>query len=126
MLHRATVLLGLGESVVLDASWRSAEKRAAAREVTVATSSDLVELCCDAPPDVALHRIEERRRAGNLGSDADECVARWMSGASDRWPQARRLDTTGPLDATVEEAVTAIRPVRVVARSARRPILEPD
>ena len=126
MLHRATVLLGLGESVVLDASWMSAERRATARAVAVGTSSDLVELCCVAPHDVALHRIEERRRAGNLGSDADEGVARRMSGAGDPWPEARRVDTTVPLAATVEEAVTAVRPVRVVARSARRSMLAPD
>ena len=126
MLHRATVLLGLGESVVLDASWMSAERRATARAVAVGTSSDLVELCCVAPHDVAVHRIEERRRTGNLGSDADEGVARRMSGAGDPWPEARRVDTTVPLAATVEEAVTAVRPVRVVPRSARRSMLAPD
>ncbi len=126
MLHRATVLLGLGESVVLDASWTSAERRAAARAVAVGTSSDLVELCCDAPRDVAVHRIEDRRRTGNLDSDADEAVARRMAVGSDRWPEARRVDTTAPLEETVEEAVTAVRPVRVVARSARRSILAPD
>ena len=126
MLHRATVLLGLGESVVLDASWMSAERRAAARAVAEGTSSDLVELCCEAPHDVAVHRIAERRRAGNLGSDADENVARRMAAASDSWPEARRVDTTVPLEATVDEAITVIRPVRVVARSARRPFLVPD
>ena len=49
-----------------------------------------------------------------------------MSGAGDPWPEARRVDTTVPLAATVEEAVTAVRPVRVVARSARRSMLAPD
>jgi hypothetical protein len=75
---------------------------------------------------VAAHRIEERRRAGDLGSDADESVARRMSGAGDRWPEARRVDTTAPLEATFEESVKAVRPVRVVARSARRSVLAPD
>jgi hypothetical protein len=92
----------------------------------VCTSSDLVELCCVAPHDVALHRIEERRRAGNLGSDADESVARRMSGTGDHWPEALRVDTTAPLEVTVEDSVKAVRPVRVVARSARRSMLAPD
>ena len=126
MLHRATVLLGLGESVVLDASWMSAQQRAAARAVAGRTFSELVELCCHAPPEVAGRRIGERRRAGNLGSDADENVARRMADRSDRWPEARRIDTTAPLATTVEDAVATVRPVRVLARSARRPFLAPD
>jgi hypothetical protein len=49
-----------------------------------------------------------------------------MAGESDPWPEARHMDTTDPLEATVEEAVTVVRPVRVVTRSGRRPILAPD
>ena len=53
-------LLALGESVVLDASWGSARHRAGARSVAHATSSDLREICCVAPGDLAVRRVAAR------------------------------------------------------------------
>jgi uncharacterized protein len=126
LLRRATVLLGLGESVVLDATWLSAGHRAAARDVARSTCSELVELHCHAPRDVAVRRIETRRQAGDLRSDADPALADRIAAGGNPWPEARLVDTTVPLEATVAEAVAAVRPVRVVARSARRPLLLPD
>lgn len=126
LLRRATVLLGLGESVVLDATWLSAGHRAAARAVARTTCSELVELDCHAPPDLAARRIEARRLVGDLRSDADADVAGRMAAGGDPWPEARLVDTTAALETTAAETVAAVRPVRVVARSARRPFLLPD
>jgi hypothetical protein len=112
--------------VVLDATWLSAGHRVTAREVARSTCSELVELHCHAPRDVAVRRMEARRQAGDLRSDADPALADRIAAGGNPWPEARLVDTTVPLEATVAEAVAAVRPVRVVARSARRPLLLPD
>jgi hypothetical protein len=49
-----------------------------------------------------------------------------MVAGGDPWPEARLVDTTAALETTTAETVAAVRPVRVVARSARRPFLLPD
>ena len=79
VLVRARTALAAGESVVLDASWSDADARQRAREVAEATASDLVELRCEAPPDVAAARMRERARRGGDPSDADALVAARMA-----------------------------------------------
>ena len=75
MLTRARRLLELGEPVILDASWARASDRAAAAVVADATASELVELSCDAPTEVATQRIAARRVIGGDPSDATAEVA---------------------------------------------------
>ena len=70
LLHRARVALGMGESVVLDASWLDPTWRERAASVAVATSSDLTELCCETPAAVARDRLRLRLAAGHDPSDA--------------------------------------------------------
>jgi uncharacterized protein len=62
MLERARTALALGEPVILDASWRHDSWRALARRVAEETASDLVELACETPPEVAAARIASRGR----------------------------------------------------------------
>lgn len=94
MLRRARCALGLGESVVLDATWASAARRAEAAAVAVQTVSELVELRCEAPEAVALRRIAIRaRRAGP--SDATAAVYHRLATTADPWPSAAVVATTG-------------------------------
>ncbi len=90
---RAGELLGLGESVVLDACFASEDRRAAAREVARSASAALVELRCVAPADVVEQRILARAGTGDP-SDATPALARAVDRQFAPWPQAQVLDTT--------------------------------
>jgi aminoglycoside phosphotransferase family enzyme/predicted kinase len=105
MLRRTEVALGLGEVVVLDASWGSERRRAEAREVANRTASDLVELLCRAPADTAARRMRRRHRRGGDPSDATPEIAR----VEDAWPTAAVIDTgSGPAEALVEAVSTVV------------------
>jgi predicted kinase len=107
LLARARTGLELGEAVILDASWSDGRHRQAARDVAEATASDLVELCCIAPPDVAVHRIRSRLAAGGDPSDATPAVAAAMADHFGPWPTATTVDTAGTLDSSVGQALEA-------------------
>ena len=109
MLRRAEQALGMGESVVLDASWSGESFRARARGVAAATSSDLVELRCEAPPQVAAERMRHRAATGSDPSDADEVVARAMRARFAPWPSALVLDTDRPLEHVLQDARRAVQ-----------------
>lgn len=104
LLARARHLLERGETVVLDASWHDERARALARQLAVATHSELSELCCITSGDVAAARIRARASAGGDPSDATPEVAQAMARVWDPWPSALVVDTTGPLEQTVTEA----------------------
>jgi uncharacterized protein len=107
--RRAGVLAGLGESVVLDASWTSAADRTAIRAVAAAAGAEVIELRTEAPEHVARLRIAERRAAGGDASDATAEVAAALRAAGDAWPEATRLDTERPRCQTIEQAMAAVR-----------------
>jgi uncharacterized protein len=120
LLRRAGLLLGRGESVIVDASWVSAGQRAAAAALAETAHADLVPLRCTAPADVAQRRLAARQ--GGV-SDADAAVARKMAAAQEPWPEAVTIDTggTGPGDLSpgpdeppgadaAQRALEAIRP----------------
>ena len=85
VLHRAERLLGMGESVVLDASWSAARHRADAAAVAARTSSELWQLRCDVDPAVAQARLSERR---GDASDATRAVHDEMAGRFAPWDDA--------------------------------------
>ena len=105
LLRRAQVALGLGQPVLLDASWTDRRWRRAAAEVAAATSSELVELRCKAPPAVASARMAERRRVGGDPSDADPQVAGAMAAEADPWPSAIEVDTSGSPEQSLARAL---------------------
>ncbi|MBD0293188.1 MAG: AAA family ATPase [Jiangellaceae bacterium] len=123
LLSRAERLLGMGESVVLDASWSDQEWRAKAAALAASTHTDLIPLHCMSLPDV----VAERMRARLGVSDADETIAAAMSAEFDSWPDAVAVDTTRPLDLTVQHAAGVVRPPPVREPWLRpRPRIEPD
>jgi aminoglycoside phosphotransferase family enzyme/predicted kinase len=107
LLDRARTALELGETVVLDASWSADRHRQAARAVAAATSSDLVELRCVAPPDLTERRIARRLAVGGDPSDATPAVAAAMTARFDPWPTATGVDCAGRLAASLDQALTA-------------------
>ena len=115
LLDRARVALGLGETVVLDASWTSAASRERARTVAARSHADLVELRCDAPADVAADRIRRRAESGRDSSDATPSIAATMATLADPWPQASTVDTRDDPDRSLSSAL----------EHARRPVTQP-
>ncbi|MFC7343836.1 AAA family ATPase [Saccharopolyspora griseoalba] len=104
MLDRARTLLGLGEHVVLDASWSSAAERRAARDLAGATCSRTVELRCAAPPEITEPRITTRADA----SEATPEIAARMRADFAPWPEATEIDTAGHPESAEQAAWEAL------------------
>ena len=85
---RARQLLERGESVVIDASFSNAARRARAAALAADTTADLTELQCLLPADVAAARLARRAAAGGDASDATAVVAAAMADEFDPWPSA--------------------------------------
>jgi len=107
MRELAATELGMGRSVILDASWSAAPQRERARRLAGDLAADLIELRCDAPPDISEARIAARR---DDPSEATAEVATQMRHHYDPWPTATALPTTIPLDDTIARALTHTGP----------------
>lgn len=101
VLHRARALLANGQSVILDGTWRNPQVRAHANRIAYETSSALVEIRCSVNSEVAAGRIVTRRQ-GN--SDITPAIAAALAEQYDEWETAYPLDTTQPLDHSLERA----------------------
>jgi aminoglycoside phosphotransferase family enzyme/predicted kinase len=119
LLKRAARLLSYGESVILDASWTSAQFRADAEKL--AEHADLTAVHCHT------HLAEQRLRSRSHGvSDADPDIATRMAETAAPWPDAIAIDTSGPVEDSVENALRAIRPSGADDIWRRRPQMSPD
>jgi uncharacterized protein len=98
LLDRATRLLQLGESVVLDASWTRAWQREGARAAAATGGAQLVELECRASLEVARERVARRAAGGDDPSDATPAIVDHLADQHDPWPEAVACDTTIALD----------------------------
>jgi uncharacterized protein len=125
LLERAREALGLGETVVLDASWTAVRWREAAREVAEASAADLVELRCQAPPDVAAERIRARAAAGGDPSDATPAVAAAMAAREEPWPEATTIDAAAAPDEVLHTALQHLGPLQAAARPHTDPAPAP-
>ena len=108
LLDRARLALGLGQSVVVDATWRDPAWRQAAADVAASAAADLVELRCVAPLDVAVDRVNRRRAIGADPSDASESVTRMLAVADVPWTTANDVDTSGDAGRAVATALAYI------------------
>jgi len=104
MLLRAKTALGLGESVILDASWARGVRRRRARDLAAACGATVTEIRCSLAPIVAAERIRIRRAAGEGPSDATPEIAERIAARVDPWPEARTLDTEGAKGLVLHEA----------------------
>jgi uncharacterized protein len=108
VLRRAGVALGMGESVVLDASFTDDAWRDAARRLAVEADAPLTELRCRVDADVAADRIRRRQAAGGGASDATPAIAAAMAATETAWPSAHVVDTSGPVAASVASGLAAL------------------
>jgi len=110
LLRRAEHWLGLGQSVVLDASWIDGSWRERAGAVATRTRSDLVEFQCEADPDEAAERIVRRLAEQTDISEATPAIGHAMGRSADPWPSAIVVDTSALApDEAVAWAVEAVR-----------------
>ena len=132
LLTRAAELLSHGESVIADASWIAADRRAAAAATAEGTAAEIVQLHCTAPAELTARRISNRKESA---SDADPMVAEKMAAAQAPWPEAITIDTSitmppGPATVSAElvrRALHAIRPHQPEpVRRPGRPYMLPD
>jgi predicted kinase len=93
LLHRAGQLLGLGESVILDASWASEESRRLAREAARDAGAEMIEIRCVLDPVEAATRVARRLRQESTTSDATPALAHELAGRFDPWHEAAEVDT---------------------------------
>ncbi|MFH8448091.1 AAA family ATPase [Streptomyces fungicidicus] len=126
LLDRAAALLSAGESVVLDATWSDPGRREAALRTAERTRADLVALHCRVPGEVSRARLASRAEGASV-SDADAAVAAAMAAGEPPWPGAVPVDTGGPLEAAVVQALAAVHPWGTGrAPVFRRPYMRPD
>lgn len=126
LLERASTLLSSGESVVLDATWSDAGQREAAVRVAERTSADLAALYCEVPGEVSAARLDSRTPGASV-SDADLAVASALAVHEAPWPEAVTVDTSGPLETAVVQALAAVHPWDTGRTSVfRRPYMLPD
>jgi predicted kinase len=108
LINRGRELLELGEMVILDATWAEQHGRDAAARMADAAGADLLMLSCVAPLEVTIERVQRRRREGIDPSDADAVVAAARSSEFDPWPDAIRVDTSGSLTESLDNARRAM------------------
>ncbi|BAX92941.1 AAA family ATPase [Mycobacterium shigaense] len=101
VLGRARELLGNGQSVILDGTWRDPHLRASARQLATETLSALVELRCVATPDVAADRIATRRPGA---SEVTPAIAAALACRDSDWDTAHVVDTSRLLEHSAETA----------------------
>jgi hypothetical protein len=108
LLSRAGVALGMGETVVLDASWGDEVRRAQARALAARACADLVELRCEVAAEVAAERMRARAAAGGGPSDATPAIAAAMAAVADPWPEAMTIGTDGPPSVSLAKGLDAV------------------
>jgi len=113
IVRRAADLLALGESVILDATWRSAQHRQAAADAAAGAAADLVQLRCTIPSQLAASRVADRAPGV---SDATPEIAARLAAEEAPWPEAVAIDTSvsqgasGSRGDAIHMALAAIRP----------------
>ena len=97
MCARAQQLLGMGQTVVLDASFSIARHRRLAMSVATSSSSDGYEVRCLLPTAEAARRLIARQDRHADASDADPEIAARMAQQFDPWPEAFVVGTLPPI-----------------------------
>jgi aminoglycoside phosphotransferase family enzyme/predicted kinase len=122
LLRRARLLLAMGESVVLDATWGQREDRKLAEELAAETAAELTVFECRLPPTEVVRRINERVGV----SDADVDIARRLRAEMVPWTGSHDVDTSNSPAHSIEVVCEVLghgdRPVA----SRPRPQLAPD
>lgn len=108
LLRQARLILGHGDSVVIDASWLDPAQRSRAAALVAEMGAELVQLRCVTPVDVAERRVIGRSLLGSDPSDATPEVTRRMAADAAPWPEAQSLMTTEPVEQVLTVAARAV------------------
>ncbi|MGA5544856.1 AAA family ATPase [Mycobacterium sp. NPDC051198] len=100
VLDKARQTLAMGQSVILDGTWRDPGLRRRAREMAAGQNCPTVELACTVPLDEAKQRIVQRQVTN---SDATPQIAEGLASDAD-WSDAHPINTRRPLADSVAEA----------------------
>ncbi|MED5811260.1 AAA family ATPase [Mycolicibacterium sp. 050232] len=100
VLEKARQALGMGQSVILDGTWRNPDLRQRARDIAAEQNCPTVELACTVPLDEAKQRIVQRQVTN---SDATPQIADGLA-ADAEWSDAHLINTRRPLADSVAEA----------------------
>lgn len=122
MLRRAGLLLAMGESVVLDATWGHRDERRRVKELARNAVAELAVFECELPADEAARRI-----SGRVGvSDADQDVARRLRAEMVPWAGSHHVDTSGPATGSVDLVCEVLGHGGRPAAGRPRPQMAPD
>lgn len=113
LVDHAHTLLEAGESVIIDATWGDDRDRALARQLAGADGAELIEFECVLDPELARARIADRFDTGLDPSDATPDLVDQMARQRHRWPSARPLDTSRPVDEVLDTATRVVERGRV-------------
>lgn len=116
MRERAARLVGMGCSVILDATWSSVEERAAVRDLAAEASAETVEIRCVAPLDQCRRRVSER--SDDRLSEATPEVVDLLAAHADAWPEATVVPSGDVDKTTVVEALALFQELWWRAASA--------
>lgn len=100
VLEKARQALGMGQSVILDGTWRDPGLRRRARDIASEQRCPTVELACTVPLDEAKQRIVQRQVTN---SDATPQIAEGLA-TDGEWADAHLINTRRPLADSVAEA----------------------
>jgi aminoglycoside phosphotransferase family enzyme/predicted kinase len=113
--RRAGVVLESGRSVVVDASFRTAESRTRLRHLATRCGAQIHFVQCEVPRDVALKRLAERAQGPSVSDGRreiyDEFLASWEPATELPAKLISTLDTSAPqrvLDAHLDEIVSRL------------------
>jgi uncharacterized protein len=109
IFRRARIALGLGESVVVDASFNSQPWRTVAVNLAFDAHSAFREIRCVCPRSVRAQRLAARKTDGSEPSDATVEISDEMERISDAWPEALEVDTNQLLTRSIA-AIHAAEP----------------
>lgn len=122
LLRRAGLLMALGESVVLDATWGHRDERRLARQLADDAAAELSVFECRLPADEASGRIRDRVDV----SDADDEVARRLRAEMAPWSGSHQVDTSDTPSRTVDLVCGVLGHGGRPAVGRRRPQMVPD
>ena len=108
MGRRVRTLLGLGETVVVDASFSRSDVREDLRRLGAECHAPVHELRCVSPVAVVEARLAARELRPDRFSDADLAIGRTMAEGFTPWPQAAEVPTDSTPEASVAAAVSAL------------------
>jgi aminoglycoside phosphotransferase family enzyme/predicted kinase len=105
LCEHAGLLLEAGESVIMDATWADPAQRDRARELASCYGADLYEIECRVDDELARQRVERRQQTPGDASDATVDIVEQFAHERQRWPSAHAVDTSEPLETSVDEVI---------------------